>query len=48
MQAEALGGGEVVYSPPAHLEEEEGEDQDEKGAAGEALPLAHVKIEQIA
>ena len=33
MQAEALGGGEVVYAPPAHLEEKEGEDQDEKSEA---------------
>jgi len=31
VQAEALGGGEVVYSPPAHLEEEEGEEQEDKG-----------------
>ena len=33
MQAEALGGGEVVYAPPAHLEEKEGENQDEKSEA---------------
>ena len=32
MKAEALGGGEVVYAPPAHLEEKEGEYQEEKGA----------------
>lgn len=33
MQAEALGGREIVDTPPAHLEEEEGEYQQEKGAA---------------
>ena len=31
VQAEALGGGEVVDTPPAHLEEDEGEDQEDKG-----------------
>ena len=33
VQAEALSGGEVVYAPPAHLEEKEGEDKEEKRAA---------------
>ena len=32
MQAETLGGGEQVDAPPAHLEEKEGEYQEEKGA----------------
>ena len=32
VQAEALGGGEVVDTPPAHLEEDEGEDQEDKGS----------------
>ena len=33
VQAEALGGREVVDTPPAHLEEDEGEYQQEKMAA---------------